>query len=319
MNASNQFTNTNLWELYLKKNKTSWPPFRESEGGLETATFLRDEVRPSVSLVFHGAPLSTNRWAMRDQDYELKKPADVYRIAVLGGSTTFGGGVANNETFEAVLEDRLNAENRGTGSGKYEILNFSIPGHCLVQHLALLESKVVSFEPDAVLLIATSREDNCSAHHLAMVMAKGIEIPYDYLRQIVKKARVDKGTPFEQGFRRLKRHGEEILRETYPRFAKLCQEHGIVPVYAYTPIVQDNVGERDFEEDAHFMSLAKQAGFLVLDVSDAYVGQDAASLRVTPWDWHPSVLGHKLLADRLLQAFRQSEERLGLKRAQAKQ
>jgi hypothetical protein len=319
LNASNQFTSSNIWELQLKKQGQAWPALRETEAGMESANFLRDEIRPSVSIVFHGAPLSTNRWAMRDKDYEQAKPAGVYRVAVMGGSQVFGSGVTNEQTFEALLEDRLNSDDREPGDPKYEVLNFAVPAHCLTQHYALLESKVASFEPDAVLLVGSEREERCTARHLATIVSKGIDIPYEYLSQIVKKARVEKNTPFEQGFRRLKRYGAEIVRETYPRFASFCRERGIVPVYAYTPNVEDSLWVRHPEKEAHHMDVAKQAGFVVLNVADAYDGVDVMTLKVTPWDWHPNVLGHKLLADGLYDAFRQNEQGLGLRREQAQQ
>jgi hypothetical protein len=319
VNAANQFNATNLGDLDLQKGNISWPPFRDTEAGQESATFIRNSVVPSVNIVFHGAPLSTNRFGIRDRDYEQRKPPGVYRIAQFGGSGPFGGGVANNETSEAVLEDRLNAENRGGRYAKYEILNFAIPDVCTPQHLALLEEKVVSFEPDVALLIASSREDTCSARHLAKVVSRGIDIPYEFLREIVRKAKVDRNTPFEHCFRRLNRYGEEIVQKVYLHFGRICREHGILPVYAYTPNIKATLRPRDAEKDARFMSFAKQAGFVVFDVSDAYEGHDAASLQVAPWDWHPNVLGHRLLADRLYEAFRQNEQSLGLKLAQAKE
>jgi hypothetical protein len=67
------------------------------------------------------------------------------------------------------------------------------------------------------------------------------------------------------------------------------------------------------------MDVAKQAGFVVLNVADAYDGVDVMTLKVTPWDWHPNVLGHKLLADGLYDAFRQNEQGLGLRRKPAQQ
>lgn len=319
VNAANQFSATNLLDLDQQKEGIVWPPLRDTEAGQESKTFIRNTIVPSVTIDFHGAPLSTNRWGMRDRDYEQQKPSKAYRIALLGGSPSFGSGVANDQTFEALLEDRLNAENRRDRYATYEILNFSIPKNCTIQHLALLESQVVSFEPDVVLLISSSREDTCSARHIADVVKNGIDIPYDFLREIVRKAKVDKDSPYEHAFRRLNRYGEEMLREAYPHFVRICREHGILPAYAYTPNVKATLRRRDAEKDARLMNFAEQAGFLVLDVANAFEGHDTASLQVAPWDWHPNVLGHRLLADRLYEAFRQSEQSMGLKLAQGRE
>jgi len=317
VNAANQFSETNLSDLDQQKGNIAWPPLRDTPAGVESMTFIRNTVAPSVNIEFHGAPLSTNRWGMRDKDYEQQKPAGVYRIAVLGGSPAFGSGVANDQTFEALLEDHLNAQNHGERYVKYEVLNFSVPKNCTLQHLAMLESKVVAFEPDVALLIASSREDTCSARHLADVVKNGIDIPYDFLKEIVKKAGVNKDSPYEHCFRRLNRFGEEMLQGAYPYFVRICREHGILPACAYTPNVKATLRPRDLEKDARIIGFAREAGFQVLDVADAFEGRDAAQLQVTPWDWHPNVLGHQLLADRLYDAFRLNEQALGLELAQA--
>jgi hypothetical protein len=304
LNDASQFSATHLGELYVKRQGIAWPSLRETEAARESNTFLGDSIVPSVNIVFHGAPITTNRWGMRDRDYEQRKPEGTYRIALLGHSSSFGSGVADHETFEAVLEERLNAERPGS----YEILNFSVPGYSLLQQLALLESRVLEFEPDAVLLVASTRDDTGAARHLANVVKKRIEIPYDFLREIVREAEVDAELPFEQGFRRLKRRGKDMLLGIYPRFTKICRERGIVPYYGYMPNIKETVKqERDPETDAQFMGLAQQAGFEILDVSDAFANQDISTLRVAPWDWHPNARGHKLLADRLYEALGRSE------------
>jgi hypothetical protein len=45
--------------------------------------------------------------------------------------------------------------------------------------------------------------------------------------------------------------------------------------------------------------MAKEAGFLILDLSDPYENKDKASLRVSELDHHPNAIAHKLIADRL--------------------
>ena len=47
---------------------------------------------------------------MRDQDYERSPPPNTFRIALLGPSNVMGWGVGDGETFEALVEERLNRE-----------------------------------------------------------------------------------------------------------------------------------------------------------------------------------------------------------------
>ena len=313
LNAFNQLKNTQLWEIYQKRQQL-WPTLRETPAARATDTFLGDEIVPSVSIDFHGAPLSTNRWAMRDRDYEHAKPAGAYRIAMLGASSPFGSGVGDGEPFEAVLEQHLNAETQASGYAAYEVLNFSVPGYSPLQQLALLEAKALEFEPDAVMLVANTREDVSSTRHVASAVARGIEIPYPFLREIAQAAHVGEGASFEEAQRRLKRHGEAMLRQAYALFVERCRERGALPVYVYMPLVQEFEGNP--AKDARLLALARQSGFLVIDISRAFAGHEAAELRVAEWDWHPNPLGHRLLADHLFAALRENGASLGLKLAE---
>ena len=52
--------------------------------------YLTRDLQPSRSVIWNGQRFSTNRWGMRDQDYELVKPAGTLRIALLGPSHVMG-------------------------------------------------------------------------------------------------------------------------------------------------------------------------------------------------------------------------------------
>src|SRR5919109_254583 len=80
--------------------------------------------RPSLN--FHytaegNAIVSTNSFGHRDREHDLKKPEGVFRIAVLGDSYAQAWQVNQNETFWAVLENRLNQCN--AFGKKIEVLN----------------------------------------------------------------------------------------------------------------------------------------------------------------------------------------------------
>jgi hypothetical protein len=315
LNAANQFNNalqnTELYEIYAKRGEP-WPTFRETIAGRVTNTFLKDEVVPSVSFEFHGAHMSINRWGMRDKDYEQRKPEGVYRIALLGASGPFGSGVGDDQTFEAVLEDQLNRAH-GTAGVRYEVLNFSVPGYAPTQQLVLLETKVLSFEPDAVFFVANTRDDTASARQLAVAVGMGVPIPYDFLKGYVRRAKINRRTRFEESFRRLKRYGQDMIEDIYPRIVAACRQHGALPVFIYTPIIQEAAGQEKPDIEGRFLRLAETAGFVVVDVADAWEGQEASALRVREWDWHPNALAHKLLGDRLYEVLKQNDQALGLR------
>ena len=71
--------------------------------------------------------LRINRFGFRERDFELEKAANRYRIAIIGDSLTFGKGIAEQDRFSNLLEQRLNSENRRRDFS-YEVLNFGRPG-----------------------------------------------------------------------------------------------------------------------------------------------------------------------------------------------
>jgi hypothetical protein len=85
--------NSQLWEVYMNK-PANW---LDVQGlGLErfTGDFRQTELVPSMGVQTRFGAIHTNRWGMRDREYERVPPPGTYRFAVLGASTVMGWGVA---------------------------------------------------------------------------------------------------------------------------------------------------------------------------------------------------------------------------------
>jgi hypothetical protein len=91
----------------------------------QRSDFLLTDITPSVS-TFLGGPIESNSLGMRDREYDTIKPPNTYRIVLLGGSHDQGSGVKVYETYENVVEDRLNHELPDSHYSRYEILNMSV-------------------------------------------------------------------------------------------------------------------------------------------------------------------------------------------------
>jgi len=92
-----------------------------------------------------------NAAGFRDRDHTLDKPDPVYRIAVLGDEYTEAAPVALADTWWWQLESKL--QYCGFQPGKLvEVLNFGVAGYSTAQELALLETRVMRYAPDLVLL-----------------------------------------------------------------------------------------------------------------------------------------------------------------------
>jgi hypothetical protein len=58
------------------------------------------------------------------------------------------------------------------------------------------------------------------------------------------------------------------------------------------------------------LETARDAGFIVLDLSDVYVGSDRNSLWIADWDAHPNAQAHRLVGERLYALIKQHRDLL---------
>lgn len=295
----NQF-NSRLWEAYAKR-PSDWRMIWTTEAVHHTGDFAKWEVAPLVGMHLNGNTMRTNRWGMRDRDYELVPPANIYRIAMTGASFVMGEGVNDHETFESLLEERLNA-GAADGTGRYEILNFGAPAYTPSQQLLQLERRIFDFAPNAVFVIGHPYDTQNSAMHTARMFLQGVTIPYPVLDSIVSVAGLRRDMTLDQATERLWRapFKHDIMRWSLQQIAEACRRRGVQPVWVFvtTPEVRIPPDEIQALKDA-----AAAAGFIVVDASDAYGSVDHSELRVAPWDAHPNALGHRMIAERLHRAL----------------
>ena len=98
---------------------------------------------PNVSDERNGVRISHNSFRCRGPEFARPKPAGLFRIVTLGGSTTYGTGVSDHQVWQRFLNQEL-----GTG---VEVVNMASPGGTTVETFAqsgLLFSEV---QPDVAV------------------------------------------------------------------------------------------------------------------------------------------------------------------------
>jgi lysophospholipase L1-like esterase len=105
---------------------------------------------PNGSAFLMGVPVSINSHGHRDREYTVEKPADVYRIVILGDSTTFGWGVPEEQTVAKILERRLNED--PARRRRFEVLNAGVGNYDTVQEYTHYLTFDRAFHPDLVVL-----------------------------------------------------------------------------------------------------------------------------------------------------------------------
>jgi D-alanyl-lipoteichoic acid acyltransferase DltB (MBOAT superfamily) len=302
--------NGELWALYMNR-----PPDWErglADGGLSRDTgefggFPPYELRPSTEGRFKGVPLRTNRFGLHDKEYTQTPPPGCYRLALLGASHAMGSGVLRENTFEAVVEDRLNRERHTDEPACFEILNFSVYGYTPLYQINVLNEKVASFQPNTMLYVAHPGDSGRIIRFVVQSIRAGKRLPFDDLSAIVQQAAVDAQMSERVATQRLAPLADQIMSWLYRRLVDDCRRRNIAAAYVFLPMVVDMEYSRD---TAQQIGLAREAGFVVLDLTDVYVGSDRNSLWVAEWDAHPNADGHRLIADRLYGLIRQHRGQL---------
>jgi alginate O-acetyltransferase complex protein AlgI len=300
--------NGQLWEVYAQRPK-DWPIIEETEAVQPTGDIRGLELRPLTAMYFKGAPFRTNRWGMRDKDYEQVPPPNTYRIALLGASYVMGSGVNNGETFEAVLERRLNADAAAEGGPAIEILNFAVGGYSQAQQLAILENRVFSFAPNCLFVVGHHRDGEIAARYLARARRDGVENPFPFTEAILDKAGVTASTPDATAERLMLPYQDELLAGIHHAIVEAAVRRGITPVWIYL-VPPGALPSEDIVEKAKAM--ARDAGYQVIDLGHVFDGHDAKSLHIAAWDTHPNAEAHAMIAERLYQVLHEQQARLNI-------
>lgn len=99
-----------------------------------------------------------------DVPIKKNKPAGVYRIIMLGGSTLYGIGAVepypvtpslkNSELVSGLLEKELNAHLASQGRAqKVEIINAGVTGYTTLQHLVYFNEVLYEYKPDLLVFL----------------------------------------------------------------------------------------------------------------------------------------------------------------------
>jgi hypothetical protein len=282
--------NSRLWEVYAgAESLEDRRPLRDTDLVYLTNDFLWIALKPDLASTYRNKPFHTNRWAMRDRDYARTPPSGVLRIALLGQSYVMGGAVADDETFEVLLEDRLNEQR------PVEILNFGMGNYMPARQLLLLREKVLDFEPDIVIAIGHQSDLSRVASNIADALYAGAEIPFPFVRALLDSLGVTAETPHGEVMRRLTPYRERLYRGIQSEFVAACIERGATPIWIFVPTPEMTARDADLDT---MLRISREAGFATYDLWDVY-GEDARALWAAEWDAHPNAEGHRRIADRI--------------------
>ncbi len=271
------------------------------------------ELKASSKGSLHGVPFTTNRWRMRDKEYELPKPPGTYRIALVGASIETGTGVGDEETYEWVLEELLNGSQPNGAFSRVEILNFSTPSYDMVQKAIVAESRLKQFEPDLVIVTVYSTEHIRLLTHLTRAVAKNVPIPYADLQEIVQRAGANSWLGEDWVRVKLQPYVNNIIEWSFRKLKADSEKLGFPLAVLILPTTTDK-DSKDAEVQLGEMSKgAMKAGLDTVRMDNVYRDFALSEVQVSPWDTHPNNFGCRLLAAALRDLILQREPRLAVK------
>jgi hypothetical protein len=300
--------NGELWALYMNMPLDWNLSLVDSGVARPTEGFIPYALVPSVRGRFKSAAFETNRWGMHDKEYAKERPADCYRIALLGASHTMGSGVGRMETFEAQLENRLNTQPIGAWRC-YEILNFGVYGYSPLYQIEVLRNRVSAFDPQAVFYTGHPGDAERVARLLADSVKAGRVLPYEPLRKLVRESGANGAMQPRIVDQRLASAGRPALEWLYAELVSTVREHGACAAFIYMPMIPDFI-----VSDAE-LRLATTAGFTPLDLRGVYDVADRNALWVAKWDAHPNASANGLVAARLYELLAANPAPLSCARA----
>jgi lysophospholipase L1-like esterase len=131
--------------LYINTGKWVFLTYPERIRSLyQKDPYLVGTPKPGAKITRWDAELSHNKDGFRGK--EISPKSGRTRIAALGGSTTYGVGVGDEDTWPFYLEKALGPD--------YEVINFGMPAHTTVEHIIFSALHLPRYEPEFAIIHA---------------------------------------------------------------------------------------------------------------------------------------------------------------------
>lgn len=283
------------WEMHT--------PGAPARSGLDEACVRRQDILvreliPNKVTPLDGWTITTNRWGMRDKDYEMKKPEGVFRIAILGASYEMGSGVAQDSIFETLAEKMLVDS---IAEKQIEILNFSVGGYHLPQQVWVAQNKVPQFQPDLVLCFVHPSDATRNSNYMSKLIKNGTDLMYPELYAIKKSSGAEQNMGESELKNRLYPYSERLARWSLETISIACDSMNADFGVVYIPALkQTNDAEfyRNIFQPAGPIN-PKLENTMFLDLSEIFKGHEE-EYKLASDPTHPNGKAHHLIATELV-------------------
>jgi hypothetical protein len=127
----------------------TWPRKPDRRTYVEADSVLHHRLKPSHTATRRGVSFRTNALGLKDREYPPAKPADVFRILILGDSFVEGFGLPVEDTMPKQLESELS---RRRCRARVEVVNGGVAGYSPILEYLFLKHAGLALAPDLVVL-----------------------------------------------------------------------------------------------------------------------------------------------------------------------
>lgn len=277
-------------------------PYVERETIYRASTIpgLDYELAPNVEAQAQGAMVKTNSYGMRDNE---PLATSENRILVIGDSFTFGFGVPQDAIFPILLEKKLNQ-----GEDRYDVLNLAVPGYTIQDEVNVLRYKGLVWEPRVVIIGYVLNDPEIEpVQELPSYFHKPSWWQYSHVLRLVaqgkKKMEIN---IFGGGDYHKYLHANEITWQSvvtgFKDIREMTDRREIKVILLIFPILGDDWSAYPYL-DIHrqVAALAKENGFMVIDLYEYTSKYPPQDLRISIQDGHPNALVHTLAVEAILE------------------
>ena len=258
-----------------------------------------------------------NNYQYRDKNFTVDKPPGTVRIGVMGDSNTFGYGIKNvSDRFSDQLEAALNKNGY-----KAQVYNFGVPGFDTEQEVNEYK-RVEPFNFDIVVWAYFLNDIEEASRSAGGAVLRGAQAePPGILRFLIDKSyffdyvywRLD--ARYSKTFEGVRNadlsqyNNREIFNHhtsLIDGFTSSIESQGkkivalVMPFFYFFPNYPQNAIDIHKKMDGVFTSDGVSS---VVDVLDYVKGKKSKDLVVGPYDSHPNVYVHHLIAQKLYDAI----------------
>ena len=247
------------------------------------------DFKPAIDSYFKLAHFKTNSYGLRDKEYTIEKPANTFRVAVVGGSFTVPAGVEIDEAFHSLLETRFNRENTRLN---YEFINFGVSGYRINNKIATLEHKALDYNPDVVLFILDGSQFTQNEQKIFLAKAQKNQFFHSFAYEFLSiKLSSISSSKNQQSLDKNKTDLDQLNRQLGGLYQISTANN--VPIF----IVILDYDQRHYELSEEIKTVVESNELFYINTIPAFKNMDISDVVLSKIDAHPNSKANQIFSD----------------------